>query len=64
MTPPAATKEAFSRVVIDAQLQDVGWNLTGSQSVRYDSLEPLGHLRQVPRYLRVYKNSRLTRITC
>ena len=36
MTPPAGTKEAFSRVVIDAQLQDVGWNLTDGQSVRYE----------------------------
>lgn len=29
-------KEAFSRVVIDAQLKDVGWGLTDGQSVRYD----------------------------
>ena len=29
-------KEAFSRVVIDAQLKDVGWDLTDGQSVRYD----------------------------
>jgi len=28
--------EAFSRVVIDALLQDVGWNLTDGQSVRYE----------------------------
>jgi type I restriction enzyme, R subunit len=28
--------EAFSRVKIDAQLKDVGWNLTDGRSVRYD----------------------------
>jgi hypothetical protein len=27
MTPPAGNKEAFFRVVIDAQIKDVGWNL-------------------------------------
>lgn len=36
MTPPAGQKEAFSRVVIDAQLKDAGWNLTDGQSVRYE----------------------------
>lgn len=33
--PPGGT-EAFSRVVIDALLQDVGWNLTDGRSVRYE----------------------------
>lgn len=28
--------EAFSRVVIDALLADVGWNLTDGRSVRYE----------------------------
>ena len=28
--------EAFSRVKIDAQLKDVGWNLTDGRSVRYE----------------------------
>jgi len=35
-------KEAFSRVVIDAQLKDVGWNLTDGQSVRYEYQLPDG----------------------
>ncbi len=35
-------KEAFSRVVIDAQLKDVGWNLTDGQSVRYEYKLPDG----------------------
>lgn len=30
------TNEAFSRVVIDALLADVGWNLTDGRSVRYE----------------------------
>lgn len=42
MTPPAGQKEAFSRVVIDAQLKDVGWNLTDGQSVRYEYQLPDG----------------------
>jgi type I restriction enzyme R subunit len=28
--------EGFSRVKIDAQLKDVGWNLTDGRSVRYE----------------------------
>ena len=36
MTPSTGTKKAFSRVVIDAQLKDVGWNLTDGQSVRVE----------------------------
>ena len=28
--------EAFSRVVIDALLEDVGWNLIDRRSVRYE----------------------------
>ena len=35
-------KEAFSRVVIDAQIKDVGWNLTDGQSVRYEYQLPDG----------------------
>lgn len=35
-------KEAFSRVVIDAQLKDVGWDLTDGQSVRYEYQLPDG----------------------
>ncbi|MCU7838973.1 MAG: DEAD/DEAH box helicase family protein [Candidatus Thiodiazotropha sp. (ex Troendleina suluensis)] len=35
-------KEAFSRIVIDAQLKDVGWNLTDGQSVRYEYQLPDG----------------------
>lgn len=30
------TNEAFSRVIIDSQLRDVGWNLTDGRSVRYE----------------------------
>lgn len=33
----SATKtEAFSRVIIDALLKDVGWDLTDGHSVRYE----------------------------
>ena len=42
MTPPTGPKEAFSRVVIDSQLNDVGWNLTDGQSVRYEYQLPDG----------------------
>ena len=42
MTPPFGDKEAFSRVVIDAHLKDVGWNLTDGQSVRYEYQLPDG----------------------
>lgn len=42
MSPSAGQKEAFSRVVIDAQLSDVGWNLTDGQSVRYEYRLPEG----------------------
>ena len=31
-----ATNEAFSRVKIDAQLKDAGWNLSDGKSVRYE----------------------------
>ena len=34
--------EAFSRVKIDAQLKDVGWNLTDGRSVRYEYAPPDG----------------------
>jgi len=36
MSIHSTKKEAFSRVVIDAQLADVGRYLTDGQSVRYD----------------------------
>ncbi|MFA7095430.1 MAG: type I restriction endonuclease [Gammaproteobacteria bacterium] len=36
----AGTPEAFSRVVIDAQLKDVGWSLTDGVSVRYEYALP------------------------
>jgi type I restriction enzyme R subunit len=42
MSLPDNLKEAFSRVVIDAQLNDVGWNLTDGQSVRYEYQLPDG----------------------
>jgi type I restriction enzyme R subunit len=42
VTPPAGQKEACSRVVIDAQLKDVGWKLTDGQSVRYEYQLPDG----------------------
>ena len=42
MSPSGGQKEAFSRVVIDAQLNDVGWNLTDGQSVRYEYQLPNG----------------------
>ena len=44
MTPPSGQKEAFSRVVIDAQLKDVGWDLTDGHSVRYEYQLPDGTL--------------------
>src|SRR5271157_4243443 len=34
--------EAFSRVVIDAQLRDAKWNLTDGRSVRYEYVLPDG----------------------
>jgi type I restriction enzyme, R subunit len=34
--PPSKAPEAFSRVVIDAQLRDAKWNLTDGRSVRYE----------------------------
>ena len=37
-----ATTEAFSRVRIDEQLRDVGWNLTDGRSVRYEYPLPDG----------------------
>jgi hypothetical protein len=42
VTPPNGQKEAFSRVVIDAQLKDVGWDLTDGHSVRYEYQLPDG----------------------
>ncbi len=42
MTPPSGQKEAFSRVLIDAQLKDVGWDLTDGTSVRYEYQLPDG----------------------
>ncbi len=42
MTPPTGPEEAFSRVVIDAQLKDVGWDLTDGRSVRYEYQLPDG----------------------
>lgn len=36
------TNEAFSRVKIDAQLKDVGWNLTDGRSVRFEYVLPDG----------------------
>ena len=42
MTTSTGKKEAFSRVVIDAQLRDAGWNLTDGQSVRYEYRLPDG----------------------
>ena len=37
-----ATNEAFSRVKIDAQLKDAGWNLTDGRSVRFEYVLPDG----------------------
>lgn len=42
MSGHSSKKEAFSRVVIDAQLKDVGWNLTDDRSVRYEYRLPDG----------------------
>ncbi|MDZ7753945.1 MAG: helicase-related protein [Gammaproteobacteria bacterium] len=42
MTPPAGPNEAFSRVVIDTQLEDVGWDLSDGHSVRYEYRLPDG----------------------
>jgi type I restriction enzyme R subunit len=42
--PPSGQKEAFSRVVIDAQLKDVGWDLTDGYRVRYEYQLPDGTL--------------------
>jgi type I restriction enzyme R subunit len=38
--PPSTAPEAFSRVVIDAQLRDAKWNLTDGRSVRYEYVLP------------------------
>ena len=38
----AKQTEAFSRVVIDAQLSDAKWNLTDGRSVRYEYALPNG----------------------
>ncbi|HED12519.1 MAG TPA: hypothetical protein ENI62_02495 [Gammaproteobacteria bacterium] len=51
MTPSTGTKEAFSPVVIDAQLKDIGWDRSDDQSVRYgyqlpkDDFSPAFHVR-------------------
>ena len=37
--------EAFSRVKIDAQLSEAGWNLTDGRSVRYEYTLPDGTRR-------------------
>lgn len=42
MSGPKNRKEAFSRVVIDDQLRDAGWNLTDGTSVRYEYRLPDG----------------------
>lgn len=42
MTTSTGKKEAFSRVVIDAQLRDADWDLTDGQSVRYEYRLPDG----------------------
>ena len=42
MTSPSGQKEAFSCVLIDAQLKDVGWDLTDGASVRYEYQLPDG----------------------
>ncbi len=42
MSRPSGKTEAFSRVVIDAQLDDVEWDLTDGQSVRYEYQLPDG----------------------
>ena len=36
----AHTPEAFSRVIIDAQLKDAKWNLTDNRSVRFEYALP------------------------
>lgn len=42
MSGPTTKKEAFSRVLIDKQLLDVGWDLTDGVSVRYEYQLPDG----------------------
>lgn len=42
MAGPGKKKEAFARVEIDAQLKEVGWNLTDGVSVRYEYQLPDG----------------------
>ncbi len=42
MTVGTAAPEAFSRVVIDAQLRDAGWGLTDGRSVRFEVMLPDG----------------------
>jgi type I restriction enzyme R subunit len=42
MPPATRTNEAFSRVVIDDLLKDVGWNLADGNSVRYEYTLPDG----------------------
>lgn len=41
MSRPNGKTEAFSRVVIDAQLEDVDWDLKDGQSVRYEYSLPV-----------------------
>jgi len=38
--PSSQTGEAFSRVVIDAQLKDARWNLTHGRSARFEYVLP------------------------
>lgn len=40
--PPLKAPEAFSRVLIDAQLRDAKWNPTDGRSVRYEYVLPNG----------------------
>jgi type I restriction enzyme R subunit len=40
MTNSTAAPEAFSRVVIDAQLKDAGWALTDGRSIRFEVMLP------------------------
>lgn len=42
MSPSGSQREVFSRVVIDAQLNDVVWNLTDGRSVHYEYRLPDG----------------------
>jgi hypothetical protein len=63
MTPPAGQKEAFSRVVIDAQLADVGWNLADGQSVRYEFDCRVAQPRHQFRYGPNFSSSHIQRLS-